>query len=140
MLCEEGVPFTCDFSHLTRTEEATKAPTTNKFLVFVHSRRVSTIYEDKSEPVDEDGFDEGPVVIEVEPVEEIKDDNFTSMDNVLFCSNSFSLHLSTAETTQELGRIVAREVQRVSGYDRVMVYAFDQGMYNLKGFWSGCLH
>ena len=133
LLCGEGEPLKCQFSHL-KGGGGVDGYKATEFLAFIHSSRISPVDDNDFQPEDNDQI----VLVEVEPildsinpkeapVEEDGAVNIQEVDSVLFHTNTFSLHLASADSVEELGMIIAREVQRVSGYDRVMIYAFDQG-------------
>jgi hypothetical protein len=136
VLCEEGIPLRCNFSHLQPTSPPTinnfSIPSFPDYLVFVHSSRISPIREgcnyqgiNKELNNEEVQF----VVVEAEIIEDpvVPSSRAFHSDDILFQVNAFSLHLSTAETLKDMCSIIAREVQRASGYDRIMVYEFDAG-------------
>lgn len=66
---------------------------------------------------------DGYIVVEVETQQEGQDSSFMSKYQELKFSMSV---LEAAATTEEACRIAARELKKISGFDKVMIYRFDE--------------
>lgn len=69
------------------------------------------------------------IVLEFEP----QSDELSDANNVYLQTRQFIEHMETSDSLQSLCQSVADEIRKITGYDRVMVYRFDE-LYNGEVF------
>ena len=66
---------------------------------------------------------DGVLILELEPA---PTDGPVSFQNLYPLVRTFLAHLERVATVDELGRLSAAEVRRITGFDRVLIYRFDE--------------